>query len=473
VAYFGTGTRAHALLLGALLATVLFVAPRLLESPRVREMAAWTWPAGVVLIALSFAAMKDQTGFYYQGGSFLFALVAALMLLVVEADPRSLPARLLSLRPVRWIGMISYGLYLWHWPMIVWLRDTSKIADPHVRQLVALLLTFAAATASFYLVERPIRSGRAPWLGRSTRRLAVAVAVAALGVTLISIQSTSLGSNPIALQVNDVGAHDCPAGSPQPAPSFVWCTRVEPPSAQAPVVATIGDSTALAFDGGMRKVAAQNGWGYVQAGKNGCSLLPAPFTDRPESPSAVTGARQCVQRTQRLLADVSAKRHPDVWLVSDRYSSLDLVDRNGRTLRPGDRGLKRLVVAAWRARLKGLTANGAKVVVVIAPPQGPPAECAIDSPPPADCGSSAYSTGDPQTTYARQALQAAAASFPRRVTAVSVDDVVCPDNGRCPAVIDGVLTRYDGIHYTATFSLKVLNAVFARARRAGILANSG
>jgi peptidoglycan/LPS O-acetylase OafA/YrhL len=467
-AYFGTDTRAYALLLGAFLATVVFVAPQVLTSEKVRRAVSLAWLPIVVLVGIALAGMKDQTGFYYQGGAFVFALVVVGLLLVVEVSPRSLPGRLLSLPPVRWIGMISYGLYLWHWPMILWLRDTSRIADPHVRQLVALLLTFAAATASFYIVERPIRAGRAPWLGRSTKRLAVAVAVGALGATAISVQATSLGSNPVALQVNDVGGHDCPSGSPQPTPGFFWCTRVQRASPGAPVIATIGDSTALSFDGGLRKVAARRGWGYIQAGKNGCSLLPLAFSDQLGNEAAVANARACIPRMPLLVADVAAKERPDVWLVSDRWSTLPMVTRAGRVLQPGNPRRQRIVEAAWRTRLRSLTADGARVVLVVTPPRGQPVDCATAASPPADCGSPTYSTADPDTAIARRPVLAAAARFPGKVAAVSIDDLVCPLQGRCPAVLRGQLIRYDGIHFTGAFGSVVLRAIFARAESAGI-----
>ena len=69
---------------------------------------------------------------------------------------------------------------------------------------------------------------------------------------------------------------------------------------------------------------------------------------------------------------------------------------------------------------------------------------------------------------AQKIVRRAAGRFRRSVVVVTVDDIVCPDNGRCPAGIGGVLVRYDGIHYTATFSRRVLETVFARAKRAGI-----
>ena len=465
--YFGTDTRAHALLLGALLATVLVTRPTLLHNGRVQALAAWVTPLVALLVFVAFFAMPDQTGFYYHGGSLLFALVVAVGLLFVEAKPRSALGRLLSVPPVRWIGMISYGLYLWHWPMIVWVRNSTHVTNPRMQQVVAVLLTFVAATLSFYLVERPVRSGRVPWLGTSRRRLAGVLAAAAAVVIAISIHATSLGSNPIARQVNDVGARDCPAGSPAPAPRFVWCSRVAPSRKSSPVVAVAGDSTALALDVGMERLATERGWGYVQAGKNGCSLLPLSFPNHPDRAADIAEARRCISGGSALLADVAAKAHPALWLVADRWSILPL-RYHGHLLQPGDPLRRRLLLAAWRRRLKELTATGAKVVVVLTPPQGPPVECATKSPAPAQCASGAYTTGDPETVEGQKIVRRAASGFGRDVAVVSVDDIVCPDHGRCPAAIGGLLVRYDGIHYTAGFSRRVLNAVFARAAARGI-----
>jgi hypothetical protein len=172
------------------------------------------------------------------------------------------------------------------------------------------------------------------------------------------------------------------------------------------------------------------------------------------------------------LADVAAKRHPNVWLVSDRWSILPLLDRGGRLLQPGDARRRRLVLRAWRGRLKELTANGAKVVLMLTPPQGPPVECATKTPAPQECASGTYTTGDPQTAAGQEVVRRAAQSFRRNVAVVSVDDLVCRSDGRCPAAIGGVLVRYDGIHYTAAFSRRILDAVFARAAQAGITVGS-
>jgi hypothetical protein len=168
-----------------------------------------------------------------------------------------------------------------------------------------------------------------------------------------------------------------------------------------------------------------------------------------------------------VLRDVAAKEHPDVWLVADRWSQYAVYTKDGSVLEPGDPRRRRLVEAAWRDRLTQLTAGGAKVIVVLTPPSAPPVECATDSDPPPECNSGSHTTADPNTVAAQRATRRGASGVPG-VAVVDVDDLACPDNGRCPAVVDGLLTRYDGVHYTGGFSSKVLDVVFQRAAKAGV-----
>ncbi|MEJ5174868.1 acyltransferase family protein [Erwinia sp. MYb416] len=76
--------------------------------------------------------------------------------LIILAGQQSVVSRLLALKPVVYIGMISYCLYLWHWPIIVYSRMFFNF-EPGVRELVILALTFGLAVASRYLIEIPFR----------------------------------------------------------------------------------------------------------------------------------------------------------------------------------------------------------------------------------------------------------------------------------------------------------------------------
>jgi len=75
---------------------------------------------------------------------------------------------------------------------------------------------------------------------------------------------------------------------------------------------------------------------------------------------------------------------------------------------------------------------------------------------------------DPAINVLDRLYRQAIAASPGKIAYVSVDDLLCPDGGRCPAVIHGVVARYDGVHYTRTFSRIIVPLIVARAERAGI-----
>ena len=100
------------------------------------------------------------TNLMFEGG---FLLCAALGALVV-ADARLVEpgrfARGLSWGPLHFIGTISYGIYLWHWPVIVYLNGARTGLSTWPLNLLRIVVTVAVSTASYYLVERPIRLAR-------------------------------------------------------------------------------------------------------------------------------------------------------------------------------------------------------------------------------------------------------------------------------------------------------------------------
>ena len=461
-AYFGTGARAHELLVGAALAFLLVRWPQLLTSPRSQRLATWIWLPIAAALAIPVVAMGDQNSIYYRGVSLAFAVCVAVALWIIETVPRSLPGTLLSLRPMRWIGMISYGLYLWHWPILVWFGDSESQNAPAL-QLVLIAATFCAAAISFYVVERPVRAfawGRLPhW--RIALTLGLVFLVAAGG----AVRATQIdASDGVVAQVTDFSDKPCPSGSPVVG-MYSYCELNVPSSVDEPVVAAIGDSTSRALTPGFEDLAAGRGWGFVQAGQGGCSILPLAMVGDASDATSVAQGRDCADAVVDLVNGVATDFSPDLWIISDRFLTKGLVLPDGTALSPGDPRYEHLVVGKWQEVFQQLSASGAAVAVLAVPPLGEPAECATRRM--KKCDDPAFTTADPITHETNRLIHRAVAASAGRAALVSIDDILCP-HGQCVAALNGTLVRYDGIHFTSTYSREIVPEILQRIRRAGI-----
>jgi len=169
--HVGTDTRASALLLGAAVAT------RPVRAALARIGARPAGAAIAVLVAAIGAAWGLAAAlppaWLFTGGLFAHSLAAALLIGLLTGPGARRPgvcARALAWRPLRWVGSVSYGLYLWHWPVFVLLDATGGAP----RAAAAVAVSVAPAALSRYLVEDPVRF-RARW-ARGGRGLAAGAA---------------------------------------------------------------------------------------------------------------------------------------------------------------------------------------------------------------------------------------------------------------------------------------------------------
>jgi peptidoglycan/LPS O-acetylase OafA/YrhL len=245
-AYLGTDTRAWELLLGA--AAAMLVGPS--ESPTHRTrwavasggaalgLAAVVALAGVTGAAGASASASQPPMWIWDGGLVAAAFCAAVVITGAIRAPASPVARLLSVAPMRWVGRISYSLYLWHWPVID-LVTPSTIGLSGVELLGVRLGLMAAATcASYYLIERPLR--RANW-ATWWRRLLVPVGVGATaGVLLAATVGPPLAST---AELAGPGRSGASASSAGPMTPLSFRSPVPVPTAAHPLrVWLLGDS---------------------------------------------------------------------------------------------------------------------------------------------------------------------------------------------------------------------------------------
>jgi peptidoglycan/LPS O-acetylase OafA/YrhL len=158
--YYGTDTRVFSLLLGASLAVIW--PSRKLSTNLPSEI---RWKLDFVgLFALGFIfymfwSTDQYQDFLYQGGMVAMS-VASMLVVAVIVHPSSKLNTVLSFKPLRWIGVRSYGIYLWHFPVIVltspqWGADAPNL----VRTSLQLFLILTFASLSWIFIENPIRKG--------------------------------------------------------------------------------------------------------------------------------------------------------------------------------------------------------------------------------------------------------------------------------------------------------------------------
>lgn len=162
--YYGTDTRAFSLLLGGWLSFV-WPGQKLTEentahvpasTMRTLDIAGVAAFAGIIVIMVT---VDGFSSFYYYGGLFLVSVLTAVVIAVL-VHPRSLFAKVASLRPFTWIGERSYGMYLWHFPTILLLKPMCETQDyPWWFILLVFAVTFAVAGLSYKFIETPIRRG--------------------------------------------------------------------------------------------------------------------------------------------------------------------------------------------------------------------------------------------------------------------------------------------------------------------------
>jgi len=161
--FHGSDTRAEALLAGCLLA-LLLGQRRIAEMAAARRTAVGAGAAAAALVlAWLFSHATTEAGWMYRGGFSLAAAAAMLLILELRTAPRGVFATVLSVVAAVVIGRISYGLYLWHWPIFLILTPSISGLAPGATQVVRFAATFIVATLSWFLLERPVLSWKRRW----------------------------------------------------------------------------------------------------------------------------------------------------------------------------------------------------------------------------------------------------------------------------------------------------------------------
>lgn len=153
--YYGTDTRAFALLIGVLGAYMYPIVN--LKSPaskKDRKLFELTSLVTLVIFVVSMFFISETSQFMYRGGFFVYS-VLFLIMIISTGKQKTTMSFLMSFKPLVFVGKISYSLYLWHFPIVVFVSPV--IANGYLRNFVLLVLIFSFAIFSYKFIENPIR----------------------------------------------------------------------------------------------------------------------------------------------------------------------------------------------------------------------------------------------------------------------------------------------------------------------------
>lgn len=333
-AYMGTDSKVFEPLLGAGLAVALTV-------PAVKRFAtrfgAVLAVVGLLALLPLFAIMDGPAPFYFRGGALLFSLIVCAVVLGLAEAPNGLAARVFAWSPMAYLGRISYGLYLWHWPFAVWFGTHLGEFRP-LRAAAVIGLSVACAALSYHLVEVPIREGRiSRWLG--TRR----TFVAGLATILVPVLAASaIGGTPLS-----------PVFDP-----------LRSDATQNNVVMVVGDSVPQRLMPALAPAGKKVGLDLVAATAGGCSPLGVHQQISVDDESGPTCPKVRATQQQRLKESSAG-----VVLWWSRYEIADRY-RGDTLLTPSSDAFWTAQRDDFRQALSRLTVNGATVVVVLTEPPG-------------------------------------------------------------------------------------------------------
>ena len=320
-AYFGTDTRAFELLIGAIGA--LFLRHQAFSGFAKRtvliHVLAWI---GFALVLVGMLFLPEDSPIPYRGGLILLCLASLAMILAAASSPESVFSRVFGFAPFRWIGLISYPLYLWHWPVIVF--TNTELTGLRGVYLSALQATLAVllAWATYTFIEGPIR-GRRPLfrdLPRFSRWFITATIPVLVLVTILFGRSTLMFTD----------------ANPTPGHAEVEALDVSPTKKRTAMV--LGNSIPYS----LAKFVQPDAHPYLTLTSNtniGCEPLPGnKFTEGKE----VFPDEACYTWRQQW-PKIITETQPDVvvYFVSQTLVSDRIVD--GKRLKLGTRAHDRLI----------------------------------------------------------------------------------------------------------------------------------
>ena len=427
--YFGTDSRAQALLVGAAAAALLVRDWSVLNDGGSLIRTRWGHIVARILpfigLAVLGAAAHYATGAAreFRGGLLIVVALAAVLVVAPVALEQDGPvARVLAWRPLVWLGAISYGVYLWHWPIFLALNGERTGWSGWSLFAVRCAATIAVASASWWLLEQPIRRWRpviVPMLP-----LAGATAATAAAVTMLVLPVGPKPDDVLPTSEIDSAALVLPE-----VPVEVQAQAQRAPGTRT--VAVFGDSIAWTL---MRYLPPTPGLSFTNYTTIGCGIARGgPYRYFGDT---LNQKPECDSWPSRWSQRIKHDRPDVVLLIIGRW---EIVDRmhEGRWMSIGDEAYDSYLGGELDRALDVLGSTGARVVVTTEPynrrgeqPDG-----------------SLYPEDDPDRVDEWNTLLRRVIGQRPNVTVLDLNKKLGP-NGAYTTKVNGIRMRIDGVHPT-------------------------
>ncbi len=427
--YFGTDTRVQALLVGAAAAALLVrdwsAMARyggLIRSRWGRWVAQLLPVIGLTMLAVVAHFATGSAPEFRRGLLIVVAVAAVFVVAPVAMEQRGIVARVLAWPPLVWLGVISYGVYLWHWPIFLALNGERTGLTGLSLFGIRALATVTVAAISWSLIEQPIRR----WRPQHVPQLRLAAA------TLATAAVASMVVVPVGVKPGDI-RHDGPgvlAAAVQPeVPVEIGGTAQLAPGTRT--VAVFGDSMAWTM---MRYLPPTPGFKFVDFTTIGCGIARGgPYRSTGET---LTQKPECETWPARWAQRISHARPDVVLLIIGRWETVDRVNE-GHWTHVGDRAFDGYLGGELRRALDILGSTGAHVVVTTAAynRRGEQSDGSL------------YPEDEPDRVDAWNKLLRRVVGQRPGATVLDLNEKLCPD-GVYTNKVDGIKMRMDGLHPT-------------------------
>lgn len=469
--YYASHTRAYQLLLGAALA--LHAVGRAEPAART-ETRANRFRVASALSVLAIACLATSIADVSRvSRGLLTAIATAVAIRAVIADEHGTAARLLGTRPFVALGRISYGVYLWHWPIVVLAALHWDLGPPALFALSGGG-SVALAALSFVAIERPVRrSSRLDPHAPAVIVAAVALSVAGgvvLAPALLDPGRTSItpspdsGGAPGEVRLLDwrVARDDIPEAPDCMARRIDECIVVD---GSGPKVLLLGDSNARMWIPTFEAIAERDSLQLT--------IATQPLCPWPRGVRVLFGRgtiESCDQHQRYWYERLVPELDPDIIvLVHQAYDDPDLVTPlivpGAGIVQPTAPGFATDFERVVRDSLAEIGGPGRTLVVIEPLPIAPinPIRCLSTGVAPNDCAYRSPTGASPtERAYRRLAAEG-------QIVAIDADRMACPRLPRCDAVIDSIIVKRDESHLTATYAASLAPALRAALARAGVL----